>query len=89
MPMLHEAMASDERDKWLEAMKIEVATLVMQKTWTPVPRDKAPNVLKGMWTFKLKRLADNTPYRYKARYVVRGDLQRAGIDFFDTYVPVV
>ena len=45
-------------------------------------------VLKSIWVFKLKRLPDGSPDRYKARFCVRGDLQKEGIDFFDMYAPV-
>ena len=50
---------------------------------------KKYTVLKSIWVFKLKRLPDGTPDRYKARFCVRGDMQKEGIDFFDTYAPVV
>jgi hypothetical protein len=50
----------------MNAMKLEIHTLVGQHTWEAVvcPRDK--RVLKGTWAFKLKRLPDGTAYRYKA-----------------------
>jgi hypothetical protein len=44
--------------------------------------------LKSTWVFKLKRLPDGTPLKFKARSCVRGDLQREGVDFFETYAPV-
>jgi Reverse transcriptase (RNA-dependent DNA polymerase) len=47
-------------------------------------------VLKSTWVFKLKCLPDGTPYQYKACFFcVRGDLQIEGVDFFETYAPVV
>ena len=70
-------------------MKLEVDTLVGQWTWESVPRTKGMNVLKSTWAFKLKRLPDGTAYRHKARFCARGDLQKEGIDFFETYAPVV
>ena len=42
-----------------------------------------------MWAFKLKRYPDGSPMKFKARYCVRGDLQREGIDYFETYAPVI
>ena len=74
-------------------MQLEVATcstfLVQQNTWKPVPRTKEKNVRKGTWAFKLKCLPDGTAYKFKARFCARGDLQQAGVDYFDTYVPPV
>ena len=67
------------------------------KTWQRISRSDVPlddkgnkrRVLKGTWVFKLKRFPDGTPHKFKARYCVRGDLQTEGVDYFDTYAPVV
>ena len=73
------------------AMIKEIKTLVEIKAWKAVDRSSVPfnhPILKGTWAFKLKRLPDGSPSKFKARYCVRGDLQREGIDFFETYAPV-
>ena len=88
-PTFQQAMNGPEADEYIKAMKLEIDTLVAQRTWDPVPREKNMNVLKGTWAFKLKRLPDGTAYRYKARFCARGDLQKEGVDFFETYAPVV
>ena len=57
-----------------------------------VDRNKVPatnNIIPGTWVFKLKWLPDGSPLKYKARYCVRGDKQVEGIDYFETYAPVV
>ena len=46
-------------------------------------------MLKGAWAFKLTRLPDGTAHCHKARFCARGDLQKEGVDFFETYAPVV
>ena len=38
---------------------------------------------------KRKRFPDGRLRSYKARLCVRGDQQREGIDFFETYAPIV
>ena len=88
-PSFHQAINGEFAEQYLEAMKIEVSALLQQKTWTMRPRGEAANVLKSTWAFKLKRLPDGTPSKFKARFCCRGDLQKEGIDYFETYAPVV
>ena len=79
-PTFHQAMHGEFAEEYIKAMQLEIATLVQQNTWIAVPRTPGLNVLKGTWVFKLKRLPDGTPSRFKARFCARGDLQR--VDFF-------
>ncbi|EGD82708.1 hypothetical protein PTSG_12002 [Salpingoeca rosetta] len=50
-----------------------------------VPRQHTP--LKSRFVFKVKRDAEGTPTRFKARWVAKGFSQRPGIDFDQTYAP--
>ena len=96
-PSYQDAMSGDNALDYQKAMITEIRQLIVQNTWKAVDRSsisKMPNgtrrpILKGMWAFKLKRLPDGTPLKFKARYCVRGDMQKEGIDFFETYAPVV
>jgi Reverse transcriptase (RNA-dependent DNA polymerase). len=96
-PSFTEAMSGSDAHHYVEAMKKEILALLQQRTWTRVNRNDVPKnpdgsmrkILKGTWAFKLKRLPDGTPLKYKARYCCRGDMQTAGVDYFDTYAPVV
>ena len=96
-PSIFDALHGDDKEEYREAMKKEITQLLKQKTWERIPRDQVPpkkdgtrrRILKGTWAFKLKRLPDGTPSKHKARYCVRGDLQTEGVDFFETYAPVV
>lgn len=47
------------------------------------------NILDSTWVFKRKRAPDGTVKKLKARFCVRGDQQIEGVDFFDTFAPVV
>ena len=46
-------------------------------------------VFPSTWTFKIKRYPDGLIKKFKARFCVRGDQQVHGVDFFETYAPVV
>jgi histone deacetylase 1/2 len=70
-------------------MKEEFDALQRNQTWELVPRPPHANVITGKWVFKNKLLPDGTLERYKARWVVRGFHQRAGIDFIYTFAPSI
>jgi hypothetical protein len=89
LPTFHQAINGPNAEDYIQAMKLEINTLVQQRTWTSVPRTDEMHVLKGTWVFKLKRLPDGTPLKFKARFCARGDLQQEGVDYFETYALVV
>jgi len=54
-----------------------------------VPRPPQANVVTGKWIFKHKLQSNGSLERYKARWVLRGCTQRPGVDFDETFSPVV
>ena len=88
-------MDTSERLKWLEAMDTEMSDLVERQAFELVPRQQVladnKKVVKSMWAFRKKRKPNGDVSRYKARLVVRGDLQKQFYDFTsnDTFAPVV
>ena len=47
------------------------------------------NVINFTWAFKIKQYPEGTLCKLKARFFVRGFQQIKGIDYFETYAPVV
>lgn len=88
-PSYRDAMNGAERDGFIEAMKSEIHQLEQMKAWVIVNRPKGKKVLPSTWAFKRKRYPDGSVRKLKARFCARGDLQVEGVDFFDTYAPVV
>ena len=70
-------------------MDEEIAALVKNNTWSLVPCPPEVNVIDYKWLFKLKHHPDGTIARYKARLVARGFTQTPGIDYFETFSPVI
>ena len=74
---------------WCRAMEEEYAALLANQTWDLVPHPSGCNVVTGKWIWTHKRRADGTLERYKARWVLRGFTQRPGVDYDETFSPVV
>ena len=82
-------MKGDYADEFWEACKVEIGTLESMNAWEVVDREDGMNVLQSIWAFKIKRYPDGLIKKFKARFCARGDQQLEGVDFFETYAPVV
>ena len=86
---LQDAINSENFSQWISAINEEFDLLDENKTWVLIERPKNENVISNRWIFKRKYKADGTIDKYKARLVIRGFAQRAGIDFHEIYAPVI
>lgn len=84
-----DAMDSEHRESWKKAIEEEYSSLMKNQTWIlkPCPEGRTPISCK--WIFTIKPGHHDTPPRYKARLVARGFSQRQGIDYQETFAPVV
>ncbi|WVZ70963.1 hypothetical protein U9M48_019592 [Paspalum notatum var. saurae] len=70
-------------------MEEEYAALLANQTWDLIPCPSGGNVVTGKWIWTYKRRADGTLDRYKARWVLQGFTRRPGVDYDETFSPVV
>nr|GEZ72942.1 ribonuclease H-like domain-containing protein [Tanacetum cinerariifolium] len=77
------------RLNWRNAMFDEYNALIKNKTWTSVPRPEGANIVRCVWLFRHKFLADGTLSRYKARLVANGSTQVEGVHVDETFSLVV
>lgn len=70
-------------------MQTEIQALESNNTWilTPLPHTK--QIVGYKWIYKLKYKSDCTLERYKARLVAKGFTKTPGLDYFETFAPVV
>ena len=86
---LEKARKCPNWDKWKHAMDEEMATLRKMNTWelADLPKDRKP--ISCRWVFALKRNASGEIVKYKARLVARGFSQEYGINYKETFAPVI
>jgi hypothetical protein len=83
IPTSHkEAMESPEAEKWIEAESAEMASITKNETYELVPRMPDMHVLGNKWVYRIK-----SGGVYKARVVVKGYLQKEGVDFQEIFAP--
>ena len=75
--------------KWKNAMDDEYSVLMRNKTWHLVPEKRGKNIIDCKWVFKLKYRADGSIDRHKARLFAKGFKKRHGIDYTETFSPVI
>lgn len=70
-------------------MKIELAALESNHTWSLVPKTSDMNVIGVKWVSRVEYKADNNLDKLKARLVAKGYDHEEGVDFLETFSPVI
>ena len=83
-----QAMKSLDAVKWKKAIDDEVDSLTKLGVWKTMACSGVKPI-KSRWVFKIKLDSMNQPVRYKARLVAKGFQQQYGIDYNETFAPVV
>ena len=71
--------------RWKEAMETEYQALLKNNTWELVPPGDAHHIIRSKWVFRAKLKAD----KYKVRLVAKGFQQAPGLDFSETFSPMI
>lgn len=74
--------------EWKKAMANEVESIEKNKTWVLTDLPEGHKAIDFKWVYKLKRDTERKIQKYKARLVVKGYVQRYGIDYEEVFAPV-
>ena len=87
-----EMCKQEDRIDFVDAMQKEIDDHTRRKHWEIIPRSMMPDNMKtimSVWSFKRKRFPDGTLNKHKARLCAHGGMQQWGVNYWETYAPVV
>ena len=86
---VQEALSSSDSDEWMKAMNDEMESARTNQVWDLVDLPLGRKKIGNIWVLKIKRKADGSIERYKAQLVAKGYTQKEGVDYEETFSPVV
>lgn len=85
----HDVTTGHDADEWKSSMQREYDALIANGTWNLVPLPDDKKAIPCRWVYKVKPATRAEPQIYKSRLVAKGFKQIYGVDYDDTYAPVV
>lgn len=85
---LDEALKGPEREQWMSAVSEEIQCFEDNNAWELVDIPVSGTIVKCKWVLK-KKLDSEDNIRYRARLVAKGFMQKKGLDYEETFSPVV
>lgn len=84
-----EAVINDNSKEWKEAMDSEYSSLIENQTWELAELPNGKKAIKCRCAYALKKNVNGKIINFKARLVAQGYSQVKGIDYQETFSPVV
>src|SRR3954465_11524847 len=82
-------MVSPTSTEWQKAMESEIESMHQNQVWKLVEPPKGLKPIECKWIFKRKTDGDGNLTVYKARLVANGFRRVQGVDYDETFSPVV
>ena len=76
-------------EEYWQACEIEMDTLQKTEAWDVVKIPPGIKPIQSTWAFRCKRYPDGTVKKFKARVCIMGNRQTYGVEYFETWSPVV
>ena len=74
---------------WKKSMDEELKAQIDKNTWELVIPSEGVNIIRSKWTYCLKKNDKNTIICPKSHLVAQGFTQTFGVNYDETYAPVV
>lgn len=78
-----------EHPQWQEAIRRELDAHRTSGTWSLTTLPPGRRAIGHKWVFRVKLAADGTIDKFKARLTAQGFSQREGVDYNETFAPVL
>ena len=82
-------MSGTFADEYWNTACTEIEKLQKMGDWDLIDNTGDINVNNSTWQFKIKLFPNGLINKYKYRFCTREDQQLEGVDFFETYAPVM
>lgn len=86
---LEESLEDHNPDKWIDALHQEYLAQIKNQTWDITNRPADRKVIKSRLVLQTKYNSKGEELKKKIRLVAKGCAQQPGIDFHETYAPVI
>ena len=86
---IQEALSGPTSNEWIKAMEEEMNLMESNHVWDLVELSLGHKTIGNKWVLNIKRKADGTIDRYKARLAAKGYTQQEEIDCEKTFSHVV
>ena len=84
-----QAILGPDKEEWKASMNEEINSLLKNETWELVALPEERKAIENKWVFRVKRDKNGIEIKKKSRLVIKGFRQKYGIDYKETFAPVV